>query len=508
MTGDQLDERLKPGDENNHDTSGSSSGGSYHSSADFLEPETTGLLRLPPEILDQILTHLTPQSLLCLHRTCRMLSHHASKDTLWAAHLRKHVRPADFPQTPSPAPTYRSLYLAHHPYWFLPQQALWFSDDPYTGNIMIVRFDPRRGCIEGYQLIGEKEPTLAAQPWSYMSNVPIHSFKPKMKLWLDHPVLKLPYTPDPSSRTGGKFPWDGEIRMSIGVPSGAGHSTSVSASFFLTRDIEPRWQDPRMQLWPPRIIPDVPRVRSSQGDAVLKFTGAAHKPQKYDQISETSFRMRVWTQFHIDTARFGVRLGEEVKTFSTLPKTLYTPTAEKPYQGIWVGDYAAHGCEILLLIHTPTAPPLPTRRESFNDLFGPILGRDMDGDSDEEFDEAMNGIADPSLNPHPSPYNVFYVGSSHNHLASRTANGSSLTAHAQEPGHTGALQAIKLTGDVNIPRGQHTFIADDLGPRGYIRHATESPFQGARVVQSRGHVAERGFVDGEDSLSRRYTTRG
>lgn len=360
---------------------------------------------------------------------------------------------------------------------------------------MVVRFDPRRGCIEGYRLLGEKGPQWV-QPWSYKDNVSIHSFKPRMKLWLDQPMLKLPYNPDLSLRSQSNFPWDGEIRMSRGVPSLAGHSTSVSASFFLSRDIEPRWQDPKMQLWPPKIIPDVPRARSSQGDSG-KFRGAAHKPQKYDQISETSFRMRVWTQFHIDTARFGVRLGEEVATWSTLPKEIYTPTPQKPYQGIWVGDYASHGCEFLLLVHTPTAPPLPARREPFNDLFGPILGRDIDDDSDEEFNEAMNGIADPSPNPHPSPYGVFYGGSSSPYPTTLPTNGGSSHAPASEPGHTGALQAIKLTGDVHVPRGQHTFIADDLGPGGYIRHATESPFAGARIVQSRGHVAGRGFVDGE-----------
>lgn len=166
-----------------------------------------------------------------------------------------------------------------------------------------------------------------------------------------------------------------------------------------------------------------------------------------------------------------------------------------------MGDYAGHGCELLLLFHTPTAPPLPPRRESFNDLFGPILGRDVDVDSEDEFDEALNGIADPSPNPRPSPFGVFHGGSSSTQSGHTHVNGSASAsdAHAHDPVLSGALQAIKLTGDINVPRGQHTFIADDLGPGGYIRHAKESPFTGARIVQSRGHVAGRGFIDGEFS---------
>ena len=48
-----------------------------------------------------------------------------------------------------------------------------------------------------------------------------------------------------------------------------------------------------------------------------------------------------------------------------------------------------------------------------------------------------------------------------------------------------------------MPRGEHTFVADDIGAAGFIRVAQEAPFQGARVVKCRGHVAARGFREGE-----------
>jgi hypothetical protein len=42
-------------------------------------------------------------------------------------------------------------------------------------------------------------------------------------------------------------------------------------------------------------------------------------------------------------------MGEEVSTYATLDPKLYTPTEEKPFRGIWVGDYSGHGCEFLLM---------------------------------------------------------------------------------------------------------------------------------------------------------------
>ena len=69
-----------------------------------------------------------------------------------------------------------------------------------------------------------------------------------------------------------------------------------------------------------------------------------------------------------------------------------------------------------------------------------------------------------------------------------------------DPACRGRIEAVKLTGDPNIPRGEYTFIAPDIGPGGLIRVADEELFKGARIVKSVGHIAARGFRDGEHDL--------
>ncbi|RMX71646.1 hypothetical protein D0869_15423 [Hortaea werneckii] len=66
------------------------------------------------------------------------------------------------------------------------------------------------------------------------------------------------------------------------------------------------------------------------------------------------------------------------------------------------------------------------------------------------------------------------------------------TDHKDAP--SGRLEAIKLTGDPNIPRCEYTFIAPDIGHKGFVRVCDEQLFKGARVVRSAGHIAGRGFI--------------
>jgi hypothetical protein len=143
-------------------------------------------------------------------------------------------------------------------------------------------------------------------------------------------------------------------------------------------------------------------------------------------------------------------MGEEIATYATLDPYLYTPTPNKPFRGIWVGDYGGHGCEFLW-INQPDDDDL---------LDAPIPDDNierLENESDEDY-----------------------------------------AARKRDAGiYRGSLQAVKLTGDPNVPRGEVTFVADDLGDAGFLRVAREAPFEGVRVVRSRGHVAHNGFVEGE-----------
>lgn len=275
----------------------------------------------------------------------------------------------------------------------------------------------------------------------------IHSFEPKARLHIDQPVLKLDadlpdQVSDARSRGKGKgrVSYQPRYANEISMPIHERSHYGVRSNFFHARRVR---EMPRMQLWPPPTVPARHRVRN---ESQQSFAGSGHRPQSRSEISDQSFRVRRWMDMAAGQPIPGVHLGEEVYTYATLDPKLYTPTEDKPYRGIWIGDYSGHGCEFLLM-HQP--------------------------DDDEPFDPA-------SLVQEPD----------------ETAEEFETRKH-DERVYRGSIRAIKLTGDPNVPRGEYTFVADDIGKNGFVRVATEERFKGARVVKSRGHIAQTMFRDGE-----------
>lgn len=423
--------------------------------ANMVQQSFPSLLALPPELVYHILAFLPATSLVVLERTCRLLSTYAIDDRLWY-HLVQENVPLVKLTSPSPCDSFKELYVAHHPCWFLPRNKLWFSDSPHTGKLIVARYDPRRACIEAYRLVAEHGPhTLEA--WDWNQDVLIHDFAPRVQLWLDDPVLKLDIDAvgRGEGRTLGEFPMD-TGRAAQGIYS----------LFFFARPIPPSLQDPSMMLWPPRILPATQRVRNDSRD---HFRGSGHKPQTLAEASDTTFRIRKWMEFAHTGQPAIVRMGEDVTTFSTLPEECYAPTREKPWQGIWVGDYSGHGCEFLIVLQS-------SKKERRS------LSRASSTSSSGSYVSAVMELSDPESN-----------GEAEEEVMREDQDDDE---DDDEETCSGRLEAIKLTGDPNIPRGEYTWIAEDIGRRGLIRIAEEPIFRGARVVKSMGHVAARFFRNG------------
>ena len=306
-----------------------------------------------------------------------------------------------------------------------------------------MRYDPRRAVIEGYRLLAER-PQGIFEPWEYDDEVVIHSFNPKCRLHLDEPVIHL----NAKSVASTISKWQAETPMPLHPPT----QRTVFSNFLLARAVD---QYHNMNIWPPPAIPDMPRVRNASREG---FSGLGHKPSTRGEICDTAFRIRRWIQMSNSRGRApGVHMGEEITTFSTLDPKVYTPTDEKPFRGIWVGDYSGHGCEFLLMHQPDDAEPfdastIPAKR----------------------IDESVEAYEKRAW---------------------------------EAKAYRGRLEAIKLTGDPNIPRGELTFVAEDIGENGLVRIAEEAPFKGARIVRSQGHIAQRMFLDGMLSFEKPFKVR-
>lgn len=298
----------------------------------------SSLTTLPAEIIYEIFTFLPPSSLVSLCRTSKLLRAHALIDSLWARFVRENV-PFQPHLDCHPAPSWRDLFISLHPYWFLTRNKIWFSDKAHsggtmTGNLAIIRYDPRRQCIEGLRLVA-KHGVHSFESWEWKPEVIIHTFNPKVELWADDPLVKI----DP-----GCYAQHNSANEEIMMQTG--YSTGVKSMVSLCHGLPPHLQSNAMALWPPQIIPVRERVRNESRHL---FRGEGHRPSSLSDVSENTFRIRKWVEFGGIGAPLGAHIGEDVMTFSTVPDEYYTPTKERPWQGIWVGDYSGHGvsCDFL-----------------------------------------------------------------------------------------------------------------------------------------------------------------
>ncbi|KAK5130693.1 hypothetical protein LTR16_001353 [Cryomyces antarcticus] len=484
------------------------------------------LLALPAELIDYILTVLPPTSLATLSQTCRLLHTYCLDEQLWMRHVNSNLpfplKPASSHRgplsryNPSAVRSFRDLYARHHPHWFLPRHRIWFADSGSSGKLLVARYDERTGAVEAYAVTALRGPHIFSL-WEYNNDVIIHSFTPQVQLDLNQPVVKLEgwcsedvgeanpgdtYFAMP--RDDGRSRLGEEIRMNLNAPDG------LFTSFMLARPLPSSYcPSPGTFVWPPLILPARGRTRNL---SLSSYRGTGHKPSSHAEVSETAFRLRRWVEYRSRGEGIGTRMGEHVLTFATLPAEAWTPTAKKPWRGIWCGDYSGHGCEFLVVLQPDKPGPLPvgalTRRsESFSSTSSYASAAEELLNGNGEIDESAVEEDAPTPATSSSTAGLTPGSSTGPSSLSDGAEGAG-GAEAEIPDdpddiYHGRIEAIKLTGDPNVPCGEYTFIAPDIGPAGFVRTAMEAPFrdkatgQGARVVKSVGHIAARGFRDDE-----------
>ncbi|EEH20564.1 hypothetical protein PABG_02795 [Paracoccidioides brasiliensis Pb03] len=395
---------------------------------------------LPSEILYMILFLLPPPSLAAMSATCHRLRKHTQNDNIWMNLVNSNIpRPLS---SSAPFNSWRKLYISQYPMWFLVRNKIWFSNQKDTGNLIMTRYNPYRSMIEGFRVVA-RHSFRQFEQWSKDPTVLIHSFNPEVTLLMDDPVVELFNFIVSPNRHYSKYSL-GEINIARHYPE-----YRMVTNFMLCARIPHEDQeDTQKTVWPPRIIPSDERVDVSE-ELSSSWEREPERPRTYEDICLSTFKLRRWAQIgHLGIAYQEGASRRGVTTFATLQPELYTPTPEKPYRGVWVGDYSGHGSEFLLVMQRD----------------GPVI----DFLDDEHPDtEDKSSISTSSSTAGPSP--------------------------SSPPRQR--LEAVKLTGDTNVPRGEISFLSEDIGAGGLIRVADEDLFKGARVVRAQGHIAWTNFRD-------------
>lgn len=483
-----MTDKQEPNDTDHESSSSYADAMEYHYSDDGTHlsgDAVTGpapLLALPAELIDMIIRNLSPWETARMARTCKHIRGLAMSETLWQSIVQANI-PGVQLESPAPFKSYFEMYAEHDPAWLLPKHKIWFCDHGLTGKFVIVRYCRRRGCIEGMELLAQTPFETTAQPWDLNPTVAIQPYTPTTFLHLDKPILNFKMGDRKATNRGKGIGRGKTISQEITMVMDDRFHNMFS-NLILTKPLDDESAKEKLattypydHIWPPPTIPASEHIVCSRAAEQRRRPSrpVVEMPQLRDEVGDKTFRIRRWMEMlgtsvpvraMLDRAEgpisrmprnlvrpepIGVHMGEDVMTYSTLDPKLYTPTPTKPWRGIWVGDYSSHGSEFLLY-HQPDDEPATD--EELN------LHR-WQNETDEDWEQRR--------------------------LDARI--------------YRGRLEAVKLTGDVNVPRGEFTFYADDLGPGGTINQDPGRPFEGVKMIRTKGHLANTGFQRGEKCLS-------
>ncbi|EPS42057.1 hypothetical protein H072_3855 [Dactylellina haptotyla CBS 200.50] len=408
------------------------------------------LLSLPSEIIYQILLQLPEISLYAISLTCRSLQTHSFTDSLW----QNLLTPPDF-SSPHPYLTYRALHHALSPHLYL-RRKVFIGDRQFFGSILISKYMPMSGALEAFSLTVTPHDDSDPVPWSYDGEVEVHSFEPEINI-RDEPELKI----SPNSKASE----DGEIPVS---------RRGILATYFRAEAILENDAYAQMAVWPPRIIPSATRVRNQSSNG-FRSGGAAKQRGPF---------MRLPSNISINGTSVSIGgFNDMVGAAVDRSAFIQAPSGSKDAQSgamKWKVDEARRKSGYL------SDKAFRLRRWAvLGDVTGDIEGRFRMGERVETFAELDEELWTPTKE---YPYRGIWVGNYSPHPSEFVLFHQPATSGPQK-----RLEVIKLTGDPNVPRGEYTWIIDDLSQPVRIASEDETEWPGARVYSARAHIAEHEF---------------
>ncbi|KAK6347258.1 hypothetical protein TWF696_007330 [Orbilia brochopaga] len=418
-------------------------------------PPRAHLLSLPSEIIHQIIQYLPEMSLYAASLTCQTLQTHSFTDSLWQNLL-------DWPDLPSPHPylTYRALHHALSPHLYL-KRKVFIGDRQYFGSILVSKYMPLTGTLEAFSLTTTPGILPEFTWWSWDTMVPIYPYDITIGI-RDEPELKI--TPNCKA----------SVTKEIPIRRGGIFMSYLRAAAILKKDVYPQ-----MAVWPPRTIPAETRVRNESATGFRSDAGAAGSFVRLPSdisISGTVFIRK-------GGGGFNDLVGAAVDR-SAFMATPMTPQEVKDPNAKWRVD------DVRSKSGFPSTSAFRIRKWAvLGDLDGDLDGRPRMGESVETFAELDEALWTPTKE---YPYRGIWVGNYQPHAS------EFLLFHQPETtGGRKRLEVIKLTGDPNIPRGEYTWIIDDLSSPLRTADENEHEWPGAKVYMARGHIAEHEFQNDE-----------
>jgi hypothetical protein len=303
-------------------------------------------LWLPNTILTRIISYLDPQSLARAASVSHQFQELAYSDALWKTFINSYL-PTPI-ESCRPAPSFRRLFIAFHPYWFIPKFGLWLSDEYPRGQLIIARFNPTLLCIEAWAVVADRE-NSGYRPWSVDAQVMIHDSDMRVHVDRQNLIFRIGVA-DNDWNGSEKDQGFGRARAAVmyeesspavqtRVELSLGHNTPVGGD---------------LAMWP---TPDM--------SAMTSLPAGTSIPDSFRPSNTPTGCHPTFTLHHL-----GI---DKTVTYGTMSPKSYTPSAERPWQGIWCGDYFNHGVEFLLLLQ-PGSTDTTNQRKS-------LLAVKLTGDS-------------------------------------------------------------------------------------------------------------------------------